>query len=167
MIRGNSHLSVEVVGLSALARALRPLLEPELTEHIDAGTRAAARSLAKDLRAEARPVSAHMAKAVRVKRARTGKPGWVVGSRRKIAFFWHMVIGGTKDHGPRKADQLVFIPGFNPYIGASSKGVGNRVVRTRRVRGVRPNPIVDRVVARRERAVAAALQKDIAKGLGL
>jgi hypothetical protein len=111
-----------------------------------------------------------MAKAVRVKRARTGKPGWVVGSRRKVAFFWHMVINGTKAHGPRKANALIFIPGWNPFLGASSHGVGGEAgkwVRAKRVRGVAPNPIVDRVVARRESAVAKDLERDYLKGTGL
>jgi len=119
-VRGTSTLRVTVDGVPAIHRAFRPLLEPEITQIIDAANRTAARSLAKDVKAEARPVSRHMARAVRVKRARTGKPGWVVGSRRKIAFFWHMVINGTRDHGPRKADALVFVPGWNPYLGAVS-----------------------------------------------
>lgn len=112
-------------------------------------------------------MSRHMARAVRVKRAKTGKPGWVVGSRRKIAFFWHMVINGTRDHGPRKADALVFVPGWNPYLGASSHGAGNGWVRARRVRGVKPNPIIDRVVARRERQTADGIERDIVKRTGL
>lgn len=164
---GSGSITVEVRGITELQRALRPLLEPEITKHIDASNKKAAQSLAKDLRKEAKPVSKHMARAVRVKRAKTGKPGWIVGSRRKIAFFWHMVIGGTKDHGPRKAPALVFVPGWNPYIGASSKGAGNKVVRAMRVRGVKPNPIVDRVVARRETPVAKQLEDDFAKRTGL
>lgn len=165
--RGASTAFVRVEGIPAIHRAFRPLLEPEITAIIDASNKKAAQSLAKDVRAEARPVSRHMAKAVRVKRARTGKPGWVVGSRRKIAFFWHMVINGTRDHGPRKADALVFVPGWNPSLGASSHGVGNGWVRAKRVRGVKPDPIIDRVVARRERAVAQDIERSIVKGTGL
>lgn len=166
-VRGRSTVRVQVRGVSELQRALRPLLDPEFTDIIDAENKKAAQSLAKDVRAEAKPASKHMAKAVRVKRAKTGKPGWVVGSRRKIAFFFHMVIVGTRDHGPRRADAMVFIPGWNPYIGGSSKGVGNKVVRTKHVRGVRANPIIERVVARREAGVARKLENDIAKRAGL
>lgn len=165
--RGASTAFVRVEGVPAIHRAFRPLLEPEITAIIDASSKKAAQSLAKDVKAEARPVSRHMARAVRVKRAKTGKPGWVVGSRRKIAFFWHMVINGTRDHGPRKADALVFVPGWNPYLGASSHGAGNGWVRARRVRGVKPNPIIDRVVARRERQTADGIERDIVKRTGL
>lgn len=166
-IKGNSTVRVQVQGASAIHRALRPLLDPEFSQAIDAANKKGAQSLARDLRAEARPVSSHMARAVRVKRARTGKPGWVVGSRRKVAFFWHFVINGTRDHGPKRADALVFVPGWNPYLGASSKGAGNGWVRAKRVSGVRGNPIVDRVVARRERTVAEQIERDVLKGTGL
>lgn len=171
-IKGSSTagVSVRVTGVSAIHRALRPLLDPELSSRIDVANKRAAQSLAKDVRAEARPASRHMAKAVRVKRARTGKPGWVVGSRRKVFPFWHMVINGTRAHGPRKAAALIFVPGWNQYLGASSHGVGGqggKWVRAKRVRGVAANPIVDRVVARREAAVAKELERDYLKGTGL
>ena len=78
-----------------------------------------------------------------------------------------MVIGGTRAHGPRFAKALVFIPGFNPYLGASSHGVGNGWVRARRVAGVPPNDIVGRAVAKYETATAAAIETDVAKRAGL
>lgn len=162
-VLGTSTMTVKVNGIGPIRRALRPLLEPELTKHLDAANRAAARSLAKDLRKEVKPISKHMAKAVRVKRARTGKPGWVVGSRRKVAFFWHMVIGGTRSHGPRKAPALVFVPGWNPYLGASSKGAGNRVVRVKRVRGVKGNDAVGRVARGQGRAALKRIEQQIVK----
>lgn len=166
-IKGNSTLRVQVKGASAIERALAPLLDPALSKRIDLANKKAAQSLAKDVRAEARPASKHMAKAVRVKRARTGKPGWVVGSRRRVAFFWHFVINGTRDHGARSGKALIFIPNWNPYIGASSKGVGGKWVRASRVKGVKANPIIDRVVARREPSVAKQIEADVLKGTGL
>lgn len=152
--RGTGTVRVQVTGVSAIHRALRPLLDPELTQTIDVANKKGAQSLAKDLRAEARPLSKRMARSVRVKRARTGKPGWVVGSRRKIAFFWHMVIGGTRDHGPRRATALVFV-------------VGEKVVRALRVRGVKAHPIVDAVVRRREATVSKAIEADVVRKAGL
>ena len=168
-IKGDStaHATIRVTGIGPIHRALAPLLDPELTNRIDKANKQAANKLAKYVRSEARPASKHMAKAVRVKRARTGKPGWVVGSKRKDAFFFHMVILGTKDHGPKNANALIFIPGWNPYIGGSSKGVGNKYVRAKRVKGVKANPIIDRVVARQEGPVAARIEADVLKGTGL
>lgn len=165
-IKGSSTLGYQVQGVAGIRKALAPWLEPELTAMLDAEDRKIARALAKDLRAEAAPVSKHMAKAVRVKRARTGKPGWVVGSRRKVAFFWHMVIRGTRAHGPRKAETLVFVPGWNPYLGASSHGAGNKVVRVQRVRGVAGNDLVGRVAKRGEARAVAQMDADITKRTG-
>jgi hypothetical protein len=165
-IKGSSYITVQVSGVDGVRRALAPWLEPELTAHLDAANKRAAQTMAKELRAEAKPVSKHMSRAVRVKRARTGKPGWVVGSKRKIAFFWHMVIGGTRDHGPRKAKALVFVPGWNPYLGASSRGVDRGWIRAARVRGVGPNPIVERVARQHERRVAADIDRDMTKATG-
>lgn len=159
---------VTIEGISGLRRALRPLLEPEITAALDASTKRAAQQLARELRTELRPVSRHMARAVRVRRAKRDRPGWVVGSRRKIAYFWHMVIGGTRDHGPRKAPALVFVPNVNQYIGASSHGVeSGRVVRTRRVRGVRANPIVARVADRNGRHAYTLAEQQFARQTGI
>lgn len=153
-VRGSASVRVQVTGVSAIQRALRPLLDPEFTQRVDAANKKGAQSLAKDLRAEARPLSKRMARSVRVKRAKTGKPGWVVGSRRKVAFFWPFVINGTRDHGPRKAAALSF-------------QVNGQWVRAKRVRGVKPHPIVEAVVARRESAVSKQIEADVMRNTGL
>lgn len=159
---------VSIEGISGVRRMLRPLLEPELSAELDASTKRAAQLYARELRTELRPVSRHMARAVRVKRAKRDRPGWVVGSRRKIAFFWHMVIGGTRDHGPRKAPALVFVPNVNQYIGASSHGVATgRVVRTRRVRGVPANPIVKRVADRNQAHAFSLAEQQFLRQAGI
>lgn len=164
--RGTSTARVTVVGVAGIHKALAKWLEPELTAELDAANKKAANRLAKELRAGVRPLSKHMARAVRVKRARTGKPGWVVGSRRKIAYFWHFVINGTKAHGPRKAKVLLFVPGWNPYIGASSKGVAGGWVAARRVRGMGGSGIVEEVAQRNEAAVMRGIDQDMTRMTG-
>ncbi len=139
-----SSLRVSVKGADGIHRALRKWLDPELTKELDAATKKSAQLYARELRKELRPVSKRMARAVRVKRARRERPAWVVGSRRKVAFFWPFVIGGTRDHGPRKARLFVFV-------------TPTATVRTARVRGVKANPAVERVGTRVEaRAMAEA-----------
>lgn len=170
-VKSNRFATVEVSGVDGIRKALGKWLEPELTRELDAANRAAARTYAKELKSALAPVSKHMVKAVRVKRAKTGKPGWVVGSKRKVAFFWPFVIQGTKAHGPRKADALVFIPGWNPYLGASSHGAGRGDggggwVRAKKVRGVPANPVVERVAKGSERRVAAQIDKDMTRMTG-
>jgi hypothetical protein len=152
-IKGSATVGIQVTGVSGIRRALAPWLEPELTRELDAANRAAARVLAKELRAEVKPLSKRMAKAVRVKRARTGKPGWVVGAKRKTAFFWHMVIRGTRDHGPRKAKALIWT-------------AGGRTIVARRVRGVRGVPVIERVAQRAERRAAAGIDAHMTRATG-
>lgn len=147
-------MRVTVKGSPEIHKAFAHLIDPELTKEIDAANRKQAQAIAKELRTAARPVSKRMARAVRVKRAKSGKPSWVVGSKRKIAFFWPFVIGGTRAHGPRRAPALAF-------------EVGGRFVHARRVRGVPANPIVDRVIQGREAAAARDLEADIVQRTGL
>jgi hypothetical protein len=66
--------------------------------------------------------------------------------RPKIAFFRHFVIGGTRDHGPRKADALAF------------EGRAGFVV-TKRVRGVPPHPIVEQVFRANESRADQAIDR--------
>lgn len=145
-----STRSVTVQGVAGIRRALRPLLNPELDKILDANTKKAAQTYAKALRPAVRAVSKRMGRAVRVKRAKKDRPGWVVGSRRKVAFFWPFVIGGTRDHGPRKAKLLVWV-------------TPTATVRARRVRGVKANPIVEQVATRVERQAMADAERDFAK----
>ena len=164
-IRGTSTATISVLGIDGIRLALAKWIEPELTPELDAANKKAAQTLAKALRAEVRPVSRHMARAVRVKRARTGKPDWVVGSHRKTAFWWPFVIGGTRAHGPRKAASLYFIPGWNPYLGTSPPS-GASQVRTQKVKGVPPNPLVERVAKRMEAMVVSDIDKDMTRMTG-
>lgn len=152
--RGNSAFGVEVLGVSGVRKALRPLLEPELTAAIDKANKKGANQYAKALRPAVGARSKRMRKAVRVKRAKTGKPGWVIGSKRRVAFFWPFVIGGTRAHGPRKAGALKF-------------KVGNRWVVTKSVKGVRADPIVERVGRSHETEVDRTINQAFAQETGL
>jgi hypothetical protein len=154
-VKGTSTaISVQVRGVPALHRALAKLLEPELTQAMDKANKQGANVYAKALRPAVGARSSRMRKAVRVKRAKTGKPGWVIGSKRKIAFFWPFVIGGTRAHGPRKARALAF-------------QVGGNWVRASRVSGVPADPIVERVGRGSEREVARIIEDTFAKETGL
>lgn len=137
-IAGNSALSVSIVGAPQVHAMFRKFLEPELTATIFAGNKAAAKVYAKELRAAAKPLSKRMAKAVRVRTAKSGKPDVIVGTRRKVAFFWPFVVGGTKEHS------------LTPRAGRKRKS--NRTSWPT-VRGVKPHPIVEAVT---ERAAAGA-----------
>lgn len=145
-----SSLRVQVKGADGIHRALGKWLQPELNKELDVATKKSAQLYGRELRKDLRPVSRRMARAVRVKRARREKPAWVVGSRRKTAFFWPFVIGGTRAHGPRRAKIL-------------SWAGPNGTVTAHRVRGVRANPIVERTAARVEGRAWAEADNYLAK----
>lgn len=150
-----STMSVQVKGVSEIRRVLAKWVDPAaLNKELDAATKESAKLYAKELKSALRPVSKRMARAVRVRRARRERPGWVVGSRRKTAFFWPFVIGGTRAHGPRKAKLLAWVTPGN-----------TATVRARHVRGVPANPIVERVAARAEGRATAEAEKYMDRNL--
>jgi hypothetical protein len=140
-----SSMTVSVRGAEGIEKVLKKWLEPELDKQLDAAAKKSALLYARELRTALRPVSKRMACAVRVHRARKEKPAWVVGSSRKVAFFWPFVLDGTRDHGPKRAKALYFY------------GKDGKTHRPLRVRGVKANPVVDRVgKAAESRAMAEA-----------
>lgn len=122
---------VTIKGADGVHAMLRDYMEPVLPRRMQDATKAGATVFKAPLKAEARKVSKRMGNNVSVVRARKDRPATIVKFGKR-AWFEHFVIGGTSDHGPRSAGALVF------------EGRGG-LVRTQRVRGVPPNPLVDRV----------------------
>lgn len=138
-------VQVTVQGADGVHDMLRDYMEPILPKRMQDATKAGAAVFKAPLKAEARRVSKRMAGAVTVTRARKERPATIVKFGKR-AWFEHFVIGGTRAHGPRRAKALVF------------KGRGGMVV-TNRVRGVPPNPMVDRVADRFESQAYAAIDR--------
>ena len=134
---------------------------PELRKKLNRATAAGAKALKPHVKAEASKVSKRLARATSAGQAKRDKPAGIVKFRPKIAFFRHWIIGGTRAHGPRRAPLLRFVPGWNPYM-SSSRPAGPWI-RTTRVAGVKPNPIIARVADAHEddarRAVERALEE--------
>lgn len=155
-------VSYRVLGVNEIRKWLKAYTGPELRKRMKRATKAGAEQLRGPLRSESRNVSQRMGKAVsvvatprtlagKITRLRGGDVGTYIGYRRKTAFFAHFVVGGTKDHGPRRARAMVF------------RGKDGGWVRTRHVRGVKANPIPSRVASRHEGAVYHAVDRDLDK----
>lgn len=123
-------------------------MTPKLPKRIQLATKAGADVFKKPVQAEARKVSKRLARSVSVRTAKRDKPASILTFRPKVAFFRHFVIGGTRDHGPRSADALAF------------KGRSGFVV-TKRVKGVKANPIIERVAGRYTPQAYAAMDKSL------
>lgn len=150
---------IKIEGLDGVRRMLQQYTHPTLTKRFKSATKAGGNEIKPALKTASREVSTRMARAVSVvqsprplvgKLPNTREPHIYVGYRKKTAPFAHMVIGGTRDHGPRKGPAMIF---RNPPVGVAA----------RHVRGVRPNPIVARVAAQHGDRAYAAVWRDLDK----
>lgn len=139
---------IQVIGADGVSRMLRDYMEPKLPRRMQDATKAGATVFKAPLKAAARALSRRLARAVSVKKAKREKPATIVVFRAKVAWFRHFIIGGTKDHGPRRAQALVF-------------DGRNGIVRARRVRGVPAHPIVGQVADRYERQAYDAIDRHL------
>lgn len=140
--------TVQIIGASGVQRMLSGYTTPKLPKRLQDATKAGAEVFKPAVKAEARAVSKRLARSVSVRRAKKDRPATVLTFRPKVAFFRHWIIGGTNDHGPRRAAALSFT------------GRSGFVV-TRRVRGVKPNPIITRVADRLQGQAYAAIDKSL------
>lgn len=141
-------MSVQVIGRDGVLRMLKPYTHPTLTKRVQRATKAGADVFKPAVKSEARAVSKRLARSVSVRRAKRERPATILTFRPKVAFFRHFVIGGTKAHGPRKANVMVF---KNAPVGVVAK----------HVRGVKANPIIARVANRLEGQAYAAIDRDL------
>lgn len=135
-------ISVSFQGEAGIHELLRRFVEPELSKRAQRATKAGAKVLERPLSAAATPLSKRMGHSVYVHVAKREKPAYVVGHHRKTAFFWHMVIGGTKSHS------LAARNGSRPGP---------------IVRGVAAHPIVAQVAAAHGDQAYRAMVEDLSK----
>jgi hypothetical protein len=130
---GGRFIGISFEGTNEVHAMLARFMEPMLTKRAQRATRKGALALAKPLRAAVTPLSKRMGRSVYVHIAKRDRPAYVVGHHRKVAFFWHMVIGGTRAHSlrPRKRSKQV----ANFLSGKTSP----------EVRGVPAHPVVERI----------------------
>lgn len=91
-------IEVSFTGAQGVHELLSQFTDPQITKRAQRATKAGAQVMAEPLRAAVTPLSKRMGQSVWVHVAKREKPAYVVGHHKKIAFFWHMVIGGTKAH---------------------------------------------------------------------
>lgn len=90
--------SVTFTGMPEIKAMLDQFADPALTKRTNRALKKGAQVFQAPLQAAVTPLSRRMGRSVYVHVAKREKPAYVVGHHRKIAFFWQMVIGGTKAH---------------------------------------------------------------------
>jgi hypothetical protein len=137
---------VDFQGEAEVHAMLAKWMEPQLSKRAQRAAKKGANVLKAPLKAAAGRLSKRMAASVYVHVAKRDRPAYVVGHHRKKAFFWHMVIGGTKAHSlsPRKAAKRT--RASYPFV-----------------RGVQPHPIVAEVAQRYQAQAYQAMISDLSK----
>jgi hypothetical protein len=99
-------MSVTIVGLKELQRELDKMEPGPLNKTLQKGMTASGKFLKPHVQAAApRGKTGKLKKSVSARQARRQKPGAIISARPKVAFYRHMVIGGTKPHRIRFPDQ--------------------------------------------------------------
>ena len=148
-----SGITVDVRGLAGVQAMLGKWDDKSARKVLRSALRSGGAVVKKAVKAEA-PYP-DLKRAVWARTAGKGQIGFVIGHHKSNGgFIWHMVVGGTKAHGPRKAKALVFY----------NRKAGNMVVASS-VRGISPNPFVARAYAHSEATAMAKVSEVIDKYL--
>ena len=148
-------IGVDVRGIPKVMAALDKLTGPQMKAALQKASTAGAKAIKPFVQAEA-PVGPSGNKAtkrgalrrsVSARKAKRDLPAAVVSARPKVAFYRHMVIGGTKAHAIRFPNQVA---------AGVPKTQGNI-----RHPGAAPNPFIDRGYQKGERSGLAAIDKAI------
>ncbi len=144
-------LGIDLRGIPEVMAALDKLTPAKTNRVLQKASSAGARALKPHIRAEApgpaRPGNRHvrsgaLRRSISARAARRDRPAAVVSARPKVAFYRHMVIGGTKPHEIRK-------PATTP--------TGGRYMRVLRHPGARANPFVARGFSKGQHDAYAAI----------
>jgi len=123
-------IAVDIRGLPEVQAMLARLDDPNVKKVLQQAMGKGAEAM-KPALAAAAPYPG-LKRAVWARRAKRQRPAAVVGHhKRKDSFYWHMIVGGTRDHGPDHAPWLAFWSHGRHYV-------------LPRVKGIKPNPFVAR-----------------------
>lgn len=142
-------VSVDVRGVKEVQRSLDRVSGAPMKRTLQRATNASAKFLKPLVQAESPRKTGKLRKSISAGQAKRGRPASIVKARPKIAFYRHMVMGGTKPHRIRFPDQKrAGVP----------KSQGNI-----QHPGARANPFIDRVAQRYHREAVAVAHRVIAE----
>jgi hypothetical protein len=141
-------MSVTVHGLPELQRELDKMAPGPLKKTLQKGTTAGGKYLKPKVKAAApRGKTGKLRKSISARTAKRDRPATIISARPKIAFYRHMVIGGTKPHRIRFPDQKA---------AGVSKSDGNI-----RHPGAKANPFIRRAAEQHDDAAVAVAIRTI------
>lgn len=98
-------VSIDVLGIPEVQEALDKLGGAPMKKTLQAASTAGAKALKPFVVAEAPKRTGKLRRSISARRAKRDLPAAIVSPRPKVAFYRHMVIGGTKPHRIRFPDQ--------------------------------------------------------------
>ena len=144
-----SSVGISIRGIPEVQKALAQLDDKGDKAMLQKAATAGAKALKPYVVAAApRGATGKLKRSISARKAKRNLPAAVVSPRPKVAFYRHMVIGGTKDHGPRRARMLAWQTPDGPAF-------------ARRVRGTPARPFVDEGFRAGQSSAMAAIDKVI------
>ena len=150
-------VNVQILGIPEVMAALDRIDDAGEKKVLQQAVTAGAKAMKPYVVAAApRGATGKLKRSISARQARRNRPAAVVSPRPKVAFYRHMVIGGTKEHGPRKAKALVF----------QSTSRARGWVYALRVKGTPPRPFIARGFAAGEPSAMRAINAVLDKAIG-
>jgi hypothetical protein len=142
-------VGIDVQGVDAVVAALGKMTDKQARAMLQKSASAGARALKPYVkRAAPKGQTGNLRRSIRVGRTKRQRPGAYVSPKPSIAFYRHMVIGGTRPHGPKTAKVMIFRPAGEAHN-----------VTARWVRGTKPRPFVSQGFDAGRVAAEAAIDK--------
>ena len=141
-------VGIDVRGVPGVVAALDKLGGAPMKSALQKASTAGAKALRPFIKAEApRGKTGKLRRSISARKAKRDLPAAIVSARPKVAFYRHMVIGGTRAHAIRFPNQVA---------AGVPKTQGNI-----RHPGAKANPFIARGYAKGESAALAAIDKSI------
>ena len=153
----SSNIGVDIRGVPEVKKALESLGEKGTKGMLQKASTKGASVLKKYVKSAApRGRTGNLRRAVRSGQTKRNRPAARVYVKKDVAFYRHMVVGGTKPHGARTSRFLVFRPA----------GEAHNVWATW-VRGTKPRPFFSEGMAAGQPAAYRAIDEVVAKHLAM
>lgn len=142
-------IGVDVRGIDDVKDALEGLNDKQAKAMLQKSASAGAKVLKGTVKAAApKGATGNLRRSIRSGQTKRHRPAARVYVNKRVAFYRHMVVGGTKAHGPRTASWLIFRPAGEAHN-----------VWAKRVRGTKPRPFFAQGFAAGQSAAEAAIDK--------
>jgi HK97 gp10 family phage protein len=142
-------VGIEVRGIDSVVAALASLTDKQAKAMLQKSASAGAKVLKGTVKAAApKGQTGNLRRSIRSGQTKRNRPAARVYNAKKIAFYRHMVVGGTRAHGPRTAKVMIFRPA----------GEAHNVTATW-VRGTKPRPFFAQGFDAGRAAAEAAIDK--------